>query len=440
MTQVLGLLYTASTRFSGFDATGRSWYKAKEMAEAQQEWLATQEPGTAASITPRRPSRQTNRPLAACIHEDFLVRVQESSQGEHRVGLVDLQDRSATSGGFPYEPMIHPKVLIPYVKINTIREVSVGTREAIELQAEPRRHNIEVGSNPLGGMADEYKLTIDKERGILISHVSLYRGKALLGDELHDVKFKGAVLQPTSRHQGIADVVRLLYGARYSFSTLRASIRQWHRYQEGTSSPSQSKMTDAIPKTEIGSRLWIDNPSRFRQEIATRAPFSGPIVFLLNGDIWWQGYPSGVTVTNSPKEQIPCGAEVKVLSRPVRPDYKNAEYAILSQISLEPSWLISGLRMEPVGRMRYVGRETIRVQAEPVQESDGWYWWKGADEYELLIDAERGILLRIEARRQGEGFAGVEVMDIEFDVSIPDSAFSFTVSPGMSVDVNPPTP
>jgi len=437
LTQILGLLYTAPTRFSSLDAIGRSWYRPKELAEAQRAWLVTQQPGTAVPITPQRPARQTNRPLASCIHEDFLVRVQESSQGEYRVGLVDLRDGSATSGGFPYEPMIHPKALIPHVRISTLREVTAGAREAIELQAEPRRHNTEVGSSPLGLMADEYKLTVDKELGILVGHVSSYRGGAFLGDELRHVKI--ADLQPNSPHKGIAEVVRLLYGARYSFSTLRASIRQWHRYRERTSSPLQFKLTDVTPKAEIRSRLWVHNPFRFRQEITTRDPFFGPIDLLLNGDTWWQSYSSGATVTNSPKEEIPCGAEVKVLSRPVRPDYKDADYAILSQTSLEPSWLIPGLRMEPVGRMRFVGRETIRVRAEPVQGSEGWYWWEGADDYELLIDAERGTLLRIEARSQGEGFAGVEVMDIEFDVLIPDNAFSFTVSPGMSVDVSPPT-
>ncbi len=311
-----------------------------------------------------------------------------------------------------------------------------GDREAIELQAEPRRHTIEVDRNPLGRMAEEYKLTVDKERGILISNVSLYRGRAFLGDELRHVKFEGAALQPNARHKGITDVVRLLYGARYSFSTLRASIREWYRHREGTGRPSQSKTE------EIRSRLWVDNPSRFRQEIETCGPSHGPIVLLLNGDIWWQGYSSGVAVTNSPKEQIPGGVEVKVLSRPVSPSYYwDADYAILSQIPLEPSWLISGLRMEPVGRMMYAGRESIRVQAEPDQEdNNGWYWWEGADEYELLIDAERGALLRIEARSQGEGFSVIEVEDIEFDVSIPESTFSFAVSPGMSVEVNPPAP
>ena len=84
--------------------------------------------------------------------------------------------------------------------------------------------------------------------------------------------------------------------------------------------------------------------------------------------------------------------DVTVCSEPVHPMYEDAEYAIISQTPLDPSWLISGLWMEPGSRLRYAGREAIRVQAKPIQEDNSeWYWWEGADEYELLVDVERGF-------------------------------------------------
>lgn len=399
--------------------------------------METQQPRAVAAILPQPPMTRTKPPLPPCVQDNFLVRVQSSIEGELKVALVDLKDGSTGAGGFPYRPMVQPQVVIPHIKIISAKEVMVADREAIELRAEPRRHNCHVSSNPLGNVADEYKLTVDKERGVLLRHVSLHRGKAFLGEELYQVRFEGAAIQPNSQLDRIADVVGLLYRARDSFSTLRASMR--FRSREGPNRTSQTNAEGSNAEREIRSQLWVDNPSRFREDIQPHERYSGPIGYLLDGDVWWERYLSGIVTTNCPLEQIPFGTDVRVLSRPTRPAHECAESAIISQISLDPSGLISNLRMEPIGRMRYEDREVIRVHAEPVEDlSSRWSWWEESDWYELLVDSKHGILLRVDARTHGgEVLGGVELTGVELGVPIPRDVFVFKPSPNTKVEVSP---
>lgn len=79
------------------------------------------------------------------------------------------------------------------------------------------------------------------------------------------------------------------------------------------------------------------------------------------------------------------------------------------------------------GVERKVGREVIRLVGVPPEE--GWdhfpepLWW-GADEYEFLVDVERGVLLRCASRLNGEDFDALEVEEIHFDERFPGEVFS----------------
>lgn len=50
-------------------------------------------------------------------------------------------------------------------------------------------------------------------------------------------------------------------------------------------------------------------------------------------------------------------------------------------------------------------------------------WW-GADEYEVLVDAERGVILRCASRIGGEDFDALEVEEISYDEPLPEDVFS----------------
>ena len=50
-------------------------------------------------------------------------------------------------------------------------------------------------------------------------------------------------------------------------------------------------------------------------------------------------------------------------------------------------------------------------------------WW-GADEYEVVVDAERGVLLRCASRLGGADFDALEVEEIHFDERFGEDVFT----------------
>ena len=77
---------------------------------------------------------------------------------------------------------------------------------------------------------------------------------------------------------------------------------------------------------------------------------------------------------------------------------------------------------------RDAGREAVRLVGVPRERWD-WGWdpdplsW-GADEYEVVVDAERGVLLRCASRLGGKDFDALEVEEIHFDERFPEDTFS----------------
>jgi hypothetical protein len=80
-------------------------------------------------------------------------------------------------------------------------------------------------------------------------------------------------------------------------------------------------------------------------------------------------------------------------------------------------WKLGRLELVAEGPVTWAGREAWRLKGVPVEEWEGPpepLWW-GADEYEAVVDAERGVLLRVASRLGGEDFDALEVEEIHFD-------------------------
>ena len=74
------------------------------------------------------------------------------------------------------------------------------------------------------------------------------------------------------------------------------------------------------------------------------------------------------------------------------------------------------------------------------QSASGYRWWhENAAAFELLVDAQRGTLLRFAIIENGAEAFGQEVTDIEFDAPIPDAMFSFDPPPETEVQVALPS-
>jgi hypothetical protein len=80
------------------------------------------------------------------------------------------------------------------------------------------------------------------------------------------------------------------------------------------------------------------------------------------------------------------------------------------------------------GPVTWAGREAWRLVGVPGEGWDrGWdpdpLSW-GADEYEAVEDAERGVLLRCASRLGGEDLEALEVEEIRFDERLPEDTFA----------------
>jgi outer membrane lipoprotein-sorting protein len=63
------------------------------------------------------------------------------------------------------------------------------------------------------------------------------------------------------------------------------------------------------------------------------------------------------------------------------------------------------------------------------------FFWEAADKYDLLVDKERGILLRYAAIVKEKAFAVATVNHATFDEPIPDNVFSFTPESDTIVEI-----
>jgi hypothetical protein len=84
------------------------------------------------------------------------------------------------------------------------------------------------------------------------------------------------------------------------------------------------------------------------------------------------------------------------------------------------------LDLEVEAPVLWAGREAVRLRGVPVEEWEGPpepLWW-GADEYEAVVDAERGVLLRLASRLKGKDFDALEVEEIHFDERFPEDTFA----------------
>ena len=399
---LIGLMYTAPERLSELCITARAWYKPREAHEASQAWMATQAPGSVAALTMDGPANTPSKPRGDIVEETGRFRIRKTSSWQFAVERLDRRVDEAPGMGFDCHLMVWPMSLIPNIEVASVEETVSAGRKCFAIRARPRRLEIDVADPMFWTRADEYELVVDAERGILLGLTELRDGRAFAGEEILSVTFGETSVERRSGCESAAEVARLLYDARNRFSTVCATMRTWGRKEE-TRSPEPPKPTGRQASWERTSKIWANNPTHFRQDDTSRL-----IVRLLNK----------IKVFRAFKAYTDAGL------------YEDAEYAIIAQTPLDPSWLISALWMEPAGRTIHAGREAIRVRAEPVDDDDiRWYAWSSADEFELLVDAERGTLLRIGARERGAEFAGIEVTSIEFDSPIPDAVFAFSPPP-----------
>jgi hypothetical protein len=203
----------------------------------------------------------------------------------------------------------------------------------------------------------------------------------------------------------LAELFELMHGAPVSFRTLRAVIRDWGDYEPSRRARAEL-FEQADPEgwaayvaeggtaddgswcdSEGWTRLWIDRADRIREEI--------------------EGWAGEVRVATD------AGAS----PRP-------SAYADL----LDPLVFAPALNLEIVGGETVAGRSGLCVRGEP-REPDGVAEYfsplrdSGADQAELVVDRERGFLLRKTCLLGDEPVETVEFTELELDAPLDAELF-----------------
>lgn len=232
-------------------------------------------------------------------------------------------------------------------------------------------------------------------------------------------------------------MLRLMRGASERFTTARATIREWrdekavdevrkriaeanaHRRLYGFSAGSEKGRPQDQRYFEQIWRVWHERPYRWRQEIEP-SNGSGTEYRVVDGDDFWY-YSSRW----GPRHAVSVRSEFNGGFGP--------EFMISHVFDPGVSHLeLDALELRPVGRTRVAGREAIRVEAVNL---NGWdyppepLWW-GADDYELVVDVELGVILRLASRLDRRAFDVVEVLEIGFDEAFPENTFALEL-PGI---------
>ena len=197
------------------------------------------------------------------------------------------------------------------------------------------------------------------------------------------------------------DLLELLHGAAGSFHTIASRWRLWRddqrahaaftaahaasgsvvvaAYAEGPPQPPPSWHEEEV-------RLWIAKPDRIREE-HHGGNVDGTLTVSV-GSTWWSYSPHIGAMTNEGDER------------------QQNPTAQMFQPLLDPARVMGLFDIEITGRDERDGRSVICAVWRPRALSDHERFalhqlGAGADEHAIEVDAERGLLLRLEARFRG---------------------------------------
>jgi hypothetical protein len=192
----------------------------------------------------------------------------------------------------------------------------------------------------------------------------------------------------------VGDLLELLHGAEDRWTTVQTTVCVW-RHAEDEARP-----------TERRTRLWLAKPDRWRQEDDGR-------ISVGRGRLWWESSPELGFMTNEDAPEFERGDPMESFGPHLTP------------ARLIP--LLSFVEMTPAGNV-------VIARVRPRQTGGSSFGLpQGADEHLLTIDAQRGVVLRIESFRAGRQFEVSQLEDVVYDDEIGDAVFELVPPSGVRV-------
>ncbi len=237
----------------------------------------------------------------------------------------------------------------------------------------------------------------------------------------------------------LGDLLELLHGARSRWRAVRLVLRHWSHFERSgqarerwheqvrrhggnvqplravaTWGSGSENETPTIQESE--SRMWLD-PERDRVR-TERSVEGGDSSSVRVGDRWWSYHPLYGATSNE-------GSDVRL--------GRSDEGMVL----LNPALLLPVLDFALIGEREVAGRRGLVVRATPRELEDlvpfRHLTPAGSSELELVADAERGVLLRLEARVPDGPFNVQELLEVGFDEQFDDGVFVFDPPPGEQI-------
>jgi hypothetical protein len=237
----------------------------------------------------------------------------------------------------------------------------------------------------------------------------------------------------------LGDLLELLHTSDQRWRTVRMAGREWrhearlleafhreaarHRgavammWGHGTGAPKPIEREDRWA-------LWVAPEGRVRAAFSVGEE---EIVAVLRGNQWWHWSPSTGGQTNA-----------------ADPSEGGSHGTGPGAALVETATILPALSFEITGRAEAAGRSALAVRATPVLSERDLHGpsglhgiGSGADEYRLLVDAERGVLLRAEALLGGEPFRLLELNEVGFDEELPAETFTLELPAGQAFSAPP---
>lgn len=436
MARVLGLLYTTTQRFESVQGRYTGWINPAVTSKAMAAYLASAaERGShTVLLYDDHASRSAlGGPNRAIYH----------SSGRFQINRTDFVDGCpinpkglfADSNGQPIWPhgdspsydletMLVPWETISDSLFTILGKTNYHCRAAFNVQAVPRRQWHENADETIWNLDTSRLLTIDQLTGIILKAESWFHdephSRAAIEEPLIEASRKPAA--HGSEH--ILDTaLGLLYTAQHNFVTVQAAIHHWYKDRHWN------------------RQIWAAAPDRLYEQWLTE---NGEIAqwSAFNRESWWRADTSGNRLaTNSELIRVASRRADVAYRPPLTPadEYYgilDGHYAITAEAALNPSYLISGLHIENIGQSVHEGRPVLQVHARPTANAQRRWNWLNAQEYELLIDSERGALLYLSAQSAEETSMGHKVKWICYDDPLPDRIFNPTAHAGTEVSIH----
>jgi hypothetical protein len=234
----------------------------------------------------------------------------------------------------------------------------------------------------------------------------------------------------------LGTLLEVLHGAG-SFRTIRVTFRVWrHSERSGaafrSAAEERGRRGASIQTVTLRGRgdepcervetfrIWRSG-GRIREEQhgGSRDGYYG----VRHGELWWSWDETMGAASNEDDPSVGSGIGEQL------------------SVMLDPTPLLGALQFSVVGRSQVAGRPAIMAEAV-ARESDPrrrprafelHQLGRGADRYQLAVDAQRGVLLRAVALREGEPFQEITTVEIAFDELLDEQLFRFKAPAGEEV-------